>query len=175
VAIDSALSAKAAGANKVYLISLEHLDELPADQEEINLARLMNIIFKAGSQITGVNAHEKIISGLTGIETDWIEPGKFIPQNARQIGGTEFSINVDLVVQAIGTKPGSALIDLAKGLKTKGKGIVDVNDNFETGIPGVFAGGDVVNGGATVVQAVGEGKKAAKSMDDFIKNRRNSL
>ena len=173
VAIDSALSVKAAGAKKVYLISLEHLDELPADQEEINLARLMNIIFKAGSQITGVNAHEKIISGLTGIETDWIEPGKFIPQNARQIGGTEFSINVDLVVQAIGTKPGSALIDLAKGLKTKGKGIVDVNDNFETGIPGVFAGGDVVNGGATVVQAVGEGKKAAKSMDDYLKNRRN--
>jgi len=175
VAIDSALSAKAAGANKVYLISLEHLDELPADQEEINLARLMNIIFKAGSQITGVNAHEKVISGLTGIETDWIEPGKFIPQNARQIGGTEFKINVDLVVQAIGTKPGNEVLNFSKALKTKGKGIVEVDDNFETGIPWVFAGGDVVNGGATVVQAVGEGKKAAQSIDHFIKNRRNSL
>jgi NADPH-dependent glutamate synthase beta subunit-like oxidoreductase len=175
VAIDSALSANAAGASKVYLISLEHLDELPADQEEINLARLMNIIFKAGSQITGVNAHEKIISGLTGIETDWIEPGKFIPQNARQIIGTEFKINVDLVVQAIGTKPGNEVLNFSKALKTKGKGIVEVDDNFETGITGVFAGGDVVNGGATVVQAVGEGKKAAQSIDNFIKNRRNSL
>jgi NADPH-dependent glutamate synthase beta subunit-like oxidoreductase len=175
VAIDSALSANAAGASKVYLISLEHLDELPADQEEINLARLMNIIFKAGSQITGVNAHEKIISGLTGIETDWIEPGKFIPQNARQISGTEFKINVDLVVQAIGTKPGNEVLNFSKALKTKGKGIVEVDDNFETGITGVFAGGDVVNGGATVVQAVGEGKKAAQSIDNFIKNRRNSL
>jgi len=173
VAIDSALSAKASGAKKVYLISLEHLDELPADHEEIKLARLMNIIFKAGSQITGVNAHEKIISGLTGIETDWIEPGKFTPQNARQISGTEFSINIDLVVQAIGTKPGIEVMNFAKGLKTKGKGIVDVNDNFETGIPGVFAGGDVVNGGATVVQAVGEGKKAAKNIDEYLKNRRN--
>jgi len=175
VAIDSALSAKAAGAGKVYLISLEHLDELPADQEEINLARLMNIIFKAGSQITGVNAHEKIISGLTGIEIDWIDPGKFIPQNARPISGTEFKINVDLVVQAIGTKPGNEVLKFSQSLKTKGKGIVEVNDNFETGIPGVFAGGDVVNGGATVVQAVGEGKKAAQSIDHFIKNRRNSL
>lgn len=175
VAIDSALSAKAAGANKVYLISLEHLEELPADQEEINLARLMNIIFKAGSQITGVNAHEKIISGLTGIETDWIEPGKFIPENARQISGTEFKINVDLVVQAIGTKPGNEVLNFSKALKTKGKGIVEVENDYETGIPGVFAGGDVVNGGATVVQAVGEGKKAAQSIDNFIKNRRNSL
>ena len=50
-----------------------------------------------------------------------------------------------------------------------------MDDNFETGITGVFAGGDVVNGGATVVQAVGEGKKAAQSIDNFIKNRRNSL
>jgi len=175
VAIDSALSAKAAGAGKVYLISLEHLNELPADQEEIYLARLMNIIFKAGSQITGVNVHEKIISGLTGIEIDWIDPGKFIPQNARPISGTEFKINVDLVVQAIGTKPGNEVLKFSQSLKTKGKGIVEVNDNFETGIPGVFAGGDVVNGGATVVQAVGEGKKAAQSIDHFIKNRRNSL
>ena len=175
VAIDSALSAKAAGASKVYLISLEHLDELPADQEEINLARLMNIIFKAGSQITGVVGSKKVLSGLTGIETEWIEPGKFIPQNARQIIGTEFKINVDLVVQAIGTKPGNEVLNFSKALKTKGKGIVEVDDNFETGITGVFAGGDVVNGGATVVQAVGEGKKAAQSIDNFIKNRRNSL
>jgi len=173
VAIDSSVSAKAAGANKVYLISLEHLNELPADKEEIQLARLMNIIFKAGSQITGLSAKEKMITGLTGIEIDWIEPMKFIPQNARQIRGTEFSINVDLVVQAIGTKPGSEVTNFAKGLKTKGKGIIEVNETFETSIPGVFAGGDVVNGGATVVQAVGEGKKAAISIDNYLRKRSN--
>jgi NADPH-dependent glutamate synthase beta subunit-like oxidoreductase len=174
VAIDSAVSAKAGGASKVYLISLEHLDELPADKEEIQLARIMNIVFKAGSQITGIVVKDKMLSGLTGIEIDWIEPGKYIPQNARQITGTEFSINVDLVVQAIGTRPGGELTNLAKGLKTKGKGIVDVNEDFETGVPGVFAGGDVVNGGATVVQAVGEGKKAAQSIDNYLKYGRSS-
>ncbi|MCX6270549.1 MAG: FAD-dependent oxidoreductase [Bacteroidetes bacterium] len=174
VAIDSAVSAKACGANKVYLISLEHLSELPADKEEINLARIMDIIFKSGSQITGVVENENGLSGLTGIETDWIEPGKFIPLNARQISGTEFRINIDLVVQAIGTKPGNEIMILAKGLKTIGKGIIEVNEDFETNIPGVFAGGDVVNGGATVVQAVGEGKKAAQSIDNFLKNRRTS-
>lgn len=175
VAIDSSVSAIAAGANKVYLISLEHLDELPADKEEIQLARLMNIIFKAGSQITGLTSKEKMITGLTGIEIDWNEPGKFIPENARQIRGTEFSINVDLVVQAIGTKPGSEVVNFAKGLNTSGKGIVKVNENFETNIPGVFAGGDVVNGGATVVQAVGEGKKAATSIDNYLKKRSDKI
>ena len=174
VAIDSAVSAKAAGAKKVYLVSLEHLDELPADREEINLARIMNIIFKSGSQITGITAKEKTITGLTGMEIDWIEPENFTPRNARRISGTEFSINIDLVVQAIGTKPGYEVVNFAKNLKTKGKGTVEVNENFETNIPGIFACGDVANGGATVVQAVGEGKKTAESIDNYLKNRRNS-
>jgi len=168
VAIDSAVSASASGAKKVYLISLEHLPELPADEEEINLARTMDVIFKAGSQITEITYNESKITGLKGIEIEWIEPGKFIPENARQIQGTEFNLNIDIVVQAIGTKPGKELKTFASGLKTIGKGIIAINDNYETNIPGVFAGGDVTNGGVTVVQAVGEGKRAAESIDSFL-------
>ncbi len=171
VAIDSAVSAKACGANKVYLISLEHLDELPADSEEINLAHTMNIIFKAGSQITGVVQDGTKITGLTGTETEWAEPGKFSPSNALQVQGTEFRLNVDLVIQAIGTSPGRELPGFAEGLITKGKGVIDVDSGFGTSIPGVFAGGDVTNGGATVVQAVGEGKKAAAFIDNYIVGR----
>ncbi len=167
VAIDSAVSAAALGAKKVYLVALEHLNELPADEEEINLARTMNIIFKAGSQITEVIAKEKKITGLKGKEIEWIEPDKFIPANAKQIDGTEFSINVDFVFQAIGTKPGEEVKKFTSGLRKNEKGIIDVDDNYETNIPGVFAGGDITNGGATVAQAVGEGKKAADSIDDM--------
>lgn len=167
VAIDSAVSAAASGAKKVYLISIEHLQELPADEEEINLARTMDIIFKAGSQVTGTVSEGNILTGLKGVEIEWIEPGKFIPKNANQIPGTEFNLNVDLVVHAIGTKPGKEMSAFA-GLKTIGKGIVVINDNYETNIPRVFAGGDVANGGATVVQAVGEGKKAAESINRFL-------
>ncbi len=173
VAIDSAVSAKACGAAKVYLISLEHLSELPADIEEIKLARLMNIIFKSGSQITGLTAENKRISRLQGIEIAWKEAGKFSPENARPIAGTEFSMLADLVIQAIGTRPGLEIKHFAKGLKTQGKGTITVNDRFETSIPGIFAGGDVVNGGATVVQAVGEGKNAAESIDNYLSMRRN--
>jgi NADPH-dependent glutamate synthase beta subunit-like oxidoreductase len=171
VAVDSAVSAKACGAGKVYLISLEHLDELPADRDEIELARKMNITFKAGCQINEVVANEKTITGLKGTEVEWIEPGIFSPSNVRRIEGTSFGINIDFVVQAIGTKPGYEIVRFQKSLKTKGKGIVEVSDFFETNIEGVFAGGDVVNAGSTVVQAVGEGKKAALGIDIYLKNR----
>jgi NADPH-dependent glutamate synthase beta subunit-like oxidoreductase len=169
VAIDSSITAKAGGAARVYLISLEQMDELPADKEEIELARTMDIVFRSGSQITGVEAEEDAVIRLKGIEIDWIEPGKFIPENAKQIKGTEFSINVDLVIQAIGTRPGEEVAQFAEGLLTKGKGIVAVNDNYATNIPGIFAGGDVVNGGATVVQAVSEGKRAAGKIDGYLR------
>jgi len=169
VAIDSATSAAALGAKKVYLISLEHLDELPADKEEIKIARLMNIVFKAGSQITDVISTDNEITGLKGIEIEWIEQGKFNSENARQIDGTEFSLNVDLVIQAIGTRSGKEINKTIPGLITKGNGIVIINENRETNIPGVFAGGDVISTGATVVQAIGDGKNAAKAIDNFIK------
>ncbi len=168
VAIDSATSAAALGASKVYLIALEHLDELPADKEEINIARLMNIIFKAGTQVTEVMASGTKITGLKGEEIEWIEPGIFTPDNAKQIDGTEFNLHVDLVIQAIGTRSGRELNKTIPGLKTKGPGIVIVSENMETNIPGVFAGGDVISTGATVVQAIGDGKKAALTIDNFI-------
>jgi len=169
VAIDSATSAAALGADKVYLIALEHLNELPADNEEINIARLMNIIFKAGSQITEVIETDNKVTGIKGKEIDWIEPGKITPENAKQIEGTEFSLNVDMVIQAIGTRSGRELEKTIPGLNTIGPGIVVINNDMETNIPGVFAGGDVISTGATVVQAIGDGKKAAHSIHNFIK------
>ncbi len=174
VAIDSAVSAKAAGAKKVYLIALEQLHELPADKEEIHLAQIMHIIFKAGSEVTDVMSRDNRIVAIQGCEVEWIKPGDFSPDNARNIPGTNFTLKVDLLVQAIGTAAGDETSFIANGLRTMAKGIVAVNENFETNIPGIFAGGDVVNGGATVVQAVGEGKKAAQSMHNYLSARRNN-
>jgi dihydropyrimidine dehydrogenase (NAD+) subunit PreT len=174
VAIDSAVSAKAAGAKKVYLIALEQLHELPADKEEIHLAQIMHIIFKAGSKVTDVMSKNNRIVALQGTEVEWIAPGNFSPENIRNIDGTAFTHRVDLIVQAIGTAAGEEPQNIAKGLQTKDKGIVAVNENFETNLPGIFSGGDLVNGGATVVQAVGEGKKAAQCIDNYISQRRNN-
>ena len=173
VAIDSAVTAKACGAKKVYLISLEYLQELPAEKEEINLAQMMGIIFKPGSQIIEVKETGIQISSLSGVEVEWKEPGLVNPSNLIAINGTQFSINVDLVVQAIGTKPGSEIAGLDNNLKTDEKGVIQITDNYQTNIPFVFAAGDLVNGGKTVVQAIGEGKKAATSIINFLNGRTN--
>lgn len=174
VAIDSAVSAKAAGAKKVYLIALEQLDELPADKEEIHLAQIMHIIFKAGSEVTDAMSKNNRIVSLQGTEVEWKTPGNFSPENIRNIDGTAFTLRVDLIVQAIGTAAGPETRTIAEGLQTKAKGIVEVNEIFETNLPGIFAGGDLVNGGATVVQAVGEGKKAARSIHNYLSLRRDN-
>ncbi|MBF0104239.1 MAG: FAD-dependent oxidoreductase [Deltaproteobacteria bacterium] len=173
VALDSANTAKALGAKNVYVISLEHLDELPADAEEIRLGQLMHVIFKAGCQVTGmISADDANVSVLVGQEIEWKEPNNFTPQNARLVEGSGFQIKTDLIIQAIGTKTGQELKTMAPDLKTTGKGLIAVGDSFMTSIPSVFAGGDVVNGGKMVVAAVGEGKKAAQCIDQYIKGSR---
>jgi NADPH-dependent glutamate synthase beta subunit-like oxidoreductase len=171
VAIDSAVTAKACGAKKVYLITLEQLHELPAEKEEIELAHMMGIIIKSGSQIIKVKESGNHISSLSGVEVEPIESRQTNPSNTVIIDGTQFSINVDLVIQAIGTKPGSEISEFDNNLQTDENGIIQVADNYQTNIPFIFAAGDVVNGGKTVVQAIGEGKKAATSIINFLSKR----
>lgn len=169
VALDVASTAKALKAKKVYVISLESLAELPADDEEIHIANIMNAIFKPNSQITEAIAENNVITGLKGKEIEWIKPNNFTPANAKQIAGTDFSINADLVVQAVGAKSIAEIANFTKLQKSSGKGTITTDADYATSIPGVFAGGDIVNGGATVVKAVGEGKTAALSIDNFLR------
>lgn len=168
VAVDSANSAAAMGAKKVYLISLESLNELPADKEEIKLAQIMNIVFKSNSQIVGVKNKDNKITILKGKEIEWKEENNFSPDNAIQIENTDFNIPVDFVVTAIGTAAGNEIPNIATNLKIKSKNLIETND-FATNIEGVFAGGDIINGGSTAVQAIGDGKKAAEEIYNLLK------
>ena len=112
---------------------------------------------------------------VKGIEIELKTPGNFSTANIKKIAGTEFNLKTDYIIQAIGTRPGGEITKIAPKLKTKGKGTIVVKDTFATNIPGVFAGGDVINGGNTIVQAIGDGKKAAQSIIDFIKKRDSQL
>jgi len=166
VAMDCAVSSMALGAEKVYLISLEHLSELPADPEEIELGQKMNIIFKPNTRITSVKSEDNKIIALKGNEIKWKEENNFSPDNAIDIENTEFVLKSDFIVQGIGTYP--IIGEVFSDLKVFGKGCI-VSDNGITNQNKVFAAGDVVNGGATAVQAVGEGKKVAIAIHNFIK------
>jgi len=166
VALDCAVSSAALGAGKVYVISLEHLAELPADEEEIELGHLVNLIFKPNTRVTGVKLVDGKIKAITGNEISWKEENNFSPSNAVNIEDTEFTLKADLVIQAVGTQP--TIKDTFTELETAGKGCV-VSKEGVTSQSKVFAGGDLVNGGATAVQAIGEGKEAALAIDKFIK------
>ncbi|MGD9108317.1 MAG: FAD-dependent oxidoreductase [Gammaproteobacteria bacterium] len=169
VALDVASSAAALGAKKVYVIFLESLAESPAGKEEIKIAHKMNVNLRPSSQVIDIIKSPTLptqLVGLKGIEVEWLKPNNFSPQNARQIAGTEFNLNVDLVVEAVGAKPGHLVNEFAT--TTEGK-LLKIAADFSTNQPGVFAGGDVVvNGGDSVVQAVADGKKAATSIDQYI-------
>lgn len=168
VAFDAAVTAASLGAKKVYAVSLEALGELPADEEEIELARGAHVIFKAGSQITDVVASGKKVLALKGVEIEWAEPGKFVPSNAKNVEGTEFNLKADYVIQAIGSVAASETKEFASGFNFKGRGVISTAEDFSTGVAGIFAGGDITNGGATIARAVGDGKKAAYAMDAYI-------
>lgn len=166
VALDCAVSSFALGAKKVYLISLEHLVELPADPEEVVLGQLVNVIFKPNTKITSVKSEGNNIVALKGNEIEWKEENNFSPNNAVNIDNTEFTLKTDLVIQGIGTYP--IIKEVFSDLETFGKGCVVSTDGI-TNQSKIFAAGDLVNGGATAVQAIGEGKKAALAIDTFIK------
>lgn len=163
VAMDAAVSAATYGAKKVYLIARAGLRDLSAGEEEIRLGHETHVIFKPGCQVTGVIGGKNKILGLCGEELEKDKSNVYKP-----VPGTNFNINVDIVVQAIGTVSGNEARKFASGLKTDERGSIIVNKRYETSVPGIYAAGDIVNGGDSVVEAVGEGKKAAAQIDSFI-------
>ena len=174
VAIDAALSAKKLGADKVYLISLEALDELPADIEEIELAHKNGIIFKPQCRVVKITGDGKKVSGLEGVETEWIKKDEpLVPSNARDVEGCEFSIKIEAIVHAIGSRVDDGTLEMLKGAGVKisadNKAIVDCD--YHTNNPKVFAGGDMIASKRklnTVVAAVYDGKTAAMAIDNFL-------
>ncbi len=174
VAIDAAVSAKKLGAEKVYIISLEALKELPADIEEIELAGANGIIFKPQCRVIKIKGDGKKVTGLDGIETEWIKKdGPLTPANARDIKGCEFSIKTDIVIHAIGARVNVETTEMLKdaGIKTDEHNRIKINCDYRTSNPKIFAGGDLAATGRglnTVAAAVYDGKTAAKAINEFL-------
>ncbi len=158
VAMDAAVTAKALGAKKVYAISLEFTNELPANEEELELARMAGVIFRVGSKVKDVIADGETVTSLKGIEIEWKEKNNFSPANAIEVAGTEFTLKTELVIQAIGAGVAAEIKELAATAK----------EDCSTGTKGVFVGGDLLKGMATVAKAVGDGKRAAASIEKYL-------
>jgi glutamate synthase (NADPH/NADH) small chain len=99
-----------------------------------------------------------------------VEGTKQFFANAVPIEGTEFRLEVDTVVEAIGQGPDPSLVKALKGINTRGRGLIVVDEKTRmTSREGVFAGGDIVNGGDTAAQAIADGKKAAEGINNYLK------
>ena len=173
VAMDAARSAKRLGAEEVYIVYRRSKDELPARAEEVENAEEEGIIFKLLTNPVEILANEdKFVGGIRCLEMELGEPDASGRRRPVEKAGSEFDIPVDCVIMSIGTSPNPLIKSTTKGLETQKWGGIIVNE--ETGLTsreGVYAGGDAVTGAATVILAMGAGKTAATSIDEYLSNK----
>ena len=168
VAMDVATSARALGARRLYAVALEAMTELPANARELADAQSLDVVVKPQCKITRIVGEQGRVTGLEGVETEWIEPGKPVPDNAREIEGTGFCLRVGAMIQAIGQGPTEVVGRIAAAVGENGRLIGADASSLATSVEGVFAGGDVVRGAGTVIEAVGDGKRAAEAIHERL-------
>ncbi|MCX7749931.1 MAG: NADPH-dependent glutamate synthase [Clostridia bacterium] len=173
VAMDAARCAKRLGAELVYIIYRRGESEMPARLEEIHHAKEEGIIFKLLTNPTRImGTDDGWVKGMECVTMDLGEPDRTGRRRPMVKQGSEHMVDVEAVIVAIGQSPNPLITSTAKDLETKNwGGIVASEESGATSKRGVYAGGDVVTGAATVILAMGAGKKAAKAIDDYICNK----
>ena len=173
VAMDAARSAKRLGADEVYIVYRRSEDELPARAEEVEHAKEEGIIFKLlTNPVEILGNDEKFVGAIRCLEMELGEPDASGRRRPVEKAGSEFDIPVDCVIMSIGTSPNPLIKSTTKGLETQKWGGIIVNeDTGLTSREGVYAGGDAVTGAATVILAMGAGKTAATSIDEYLSNK----
>lgn len=172
VAMDSARSAKRMGVKNVYIIYRRSMDELPARKEEVHHAMEEGIEFKLLNNPVRILGDENDrVKSIEVIGMQLGEPDESGRRSPVEIKGSEHTIDVDTVIMAIGTSPNPLIKKTTPGLETNKRGCLIVDESNATTKEGVYAGGDAVTGAATVILAMGAGKKAAAEIDKYIKSK----
>lgn len=173
VAMDAARTALRLGAEKVYIVYRRSEAELPARKEEVEHAKEEGIEFKLLNNPVEILGDENgWVQAMRCIKMELGEPDASGRRRPVAIAGSEFDLAVDTVIVSIGTGPNPIIAHTTKGLDTNKRGnIIADEETCMTSKPGVFAGGDIVTGAATVILAMGAGRKAAAAIDDYLKNK----
>ena len=171
VAMDAARCAKRLGAETVYIVYRRGLEEMPARKEEIHHAMEEGIIFRNLTNPVKINGDENgRVQSMQCVEMELGEPDDSGRRRPVVKENSEFELEVDTVIMSIGTSPNPLIRSTTEGLETNRRGCLVVNEEtMQTTREGVYAGGDAVTGAATVILAMGAGKQAAASIDDFLK------
>ena len=168
VAMDAARCAKRLGA-EVYVVYRRGMEELPARKEEVEHAEEEGIIFKTLNNPVEILADENDdVNKIRCIKMELGEPDASGRRRPIEVPGSEFEIDVDCVIMALGTSPNPLIKSTTEGLEINKKGGIVVNEDGLTSRANVYAGGDAVTGAATVILAMGAGKTAAKAIDEAL-------
>ena len=170
VAMDAARCAKRLGAEKVYIVYRRSEAELPARREEVEHAKEEGIEFMLlNNPVEILGGEDRFVNGIKCIKMELGEPDASGRRRPVEIPGSEFVLDVDCVIMAIGTSPNPLIKNTTEGLETNKKGcIVAEEETGKTSKDMVYAGGDAVTGAATVILAMGAGKTAAKAIDEAL-------
>ena len=169
VAMDAARCAMRLGAEHVYVVYRRGEAEMPARAEEKHHAKEEGIEFKTlCNPIEVIGDETGRACGIKCIRMELGEPDASGRRRPIEVPGSEFILDVDTVIMSLGTSPNPLIRSTTPGLETNRKGCLIVNENEMTTREGVFAGGDAVTGAATVILAMGAGKKGAKAIHEFL-------
>ncbi|MBC7961057.1 MAG: NADPH-dependent glutamate synthase, partial [Vallitaleaceae bacterium] len=170
VAMDSARTAMRLGAKEVYIIYRRGEEEIPARLEEVHHAKEEGIIFALLTNPVEIHGTEGKVTSIECVKMGLGEPDHSGRRRPIEIKGSNFTIPIDTVVIAVGQTPNPLIKNTTQALEvTKWGGIVVNEETMETTLENVYAGGDAVTGAATVILAMGAGKKAAKAIDEKSK------
>lgn len=171
VAMDAARCARRLG-SEVHIVYRRSLEELPARKEEVEHAMEEGIIFDLLNNPVAVHGNEDgSVKAVECIQMELGEPDESGRRRPIAREGSNFIIDADCMIMAIGTSPNPLIRQTTEGLETNRKGCLIVDENEMTTKKGVYAGGDAVTGAATVISAMGAGKKAAAAMHEYIQNK----
>lgn len=170
VAMDAARCAKRLGAENVYIVYRRGMEEIPARKEEVHHAMEEGVIFKTLNNPVKILGDENgRVRAMECIEMELGEPDASGRRRPISKEGSNFELPVDTVIMSIGTTPNPLIRSTTPGLDTNKRGCLIVNeDTMQTTREGVYAGGDAVTGAATVILAMGAGKQAAQSIDEYL-------
>lgn len=173
VAMDAARSAKRLGAENVYIVYRRSEAEMPARLEEVHHAKEEGIIFKLLTNPTRIlGTEDGWVKGMECVCMELSEPDDSGRRRPVVVEGSEFILDIDTAIIAIGQSPNPLIKSTTEGLETqKWGGIIVDEETGKTSLEGVYAGGDAVTGAATVILAMGAGKKAAAAIDEFLKSK----
>ena len=172
VAMDAARCAKRMGAEKIYIVYRRGEAEMPARLEEQHHAKEEGIEFMTlTNPVEILGGEDGRVNGMKCIKMELGEPDASGRRRPIPIEGSEFVLDVDTVIMSLGTSPNPLIRSTTPGLETNKKGGIIVDENEMSTRENVFAGGDAVTGAATVILAMGAGKKAAAAIDAKLQNK----